>query len=59
MRQDRDFWTDRRIKIAAQKWAEGEEAKAIACDFGIRLSLLKSVMASRTDLFPKRKDMRK
>jgi hypothetical protein len=55
MRQVRDFWTERRVRIAADKYAHGDEPTEIAAAFDVRVSLVRSIMVTRPDLFPLRR----
>lgn len=55
MRQEKDFWTDRRVKSAVEMWKAGDNAKMIAESFGIRHTLVSSLVARRTDLFEPRR----
>jgi hypothetical protein len=54
MRQEKDFWTERRIRIAAEKWRDGEKITDIASDFDCRATLVAALVNRRRDLFPER-----
>ncbi|MDR9813096.1 hypothetical protein [Rhizobium hidalgonense] len=54
MSQEKDFWTDRRIRIAAEKWQAGEKIIDIASDFDCSITLVASLINRRRDLFPER-----
>lgn len=54
MRQWKDFWTERRVRIAAEKWRAGEKIGDIAADFDCSSTLVATLVNRRRDIFPER-----